>query len=420
MRRISSLFAFCGMAALAVAQNPVNCNDLPFSRATGILYFNNDPSVGAAAFGGSNPANDDFAAKCIPARLLVRPDTTSVGGTAATMEIVGFEEEIYDTDWTTPADFGDLYISAGVLNVTTGDIEPDFTAYPTNGILINGANSGFPNPCSFGGCPTPTCPGTGQVAGWGSIFTFGTAQGQGIIHTADGTFDLSITKFVMGGQTLSGGGTCGLGDFDAFFPTSTTETEFIGDNGGNTRYDGFQIGATGATPASGFIAGPLSEATIEQPQYFEPTLNMQIAYDGITAEIGRGAYSFSVANGSATAFSPAVFSRQGYGDLCGAYGSLNLFPSATPLTIPGFTIGLLADPFDPSGIPNTTAGVWAGAVVQQNNGGDPFDNGIAALPLLGPLPAGLPQLVIWNQAILVNLSTLAVVDTQAVGIELNP
>lgn len=419
MRRISSLFAFCGMAALAVAQNPVNCNDLPFSRDIGILYFNSDPSVGALVYGNSNPANDDYAAKAIPARLLVRPDTTGVGGTAATMEIVGFEQYVYDTDWTTPADFGDLYISAGVLNVTTGDIEPDFTNYPNNGILIAGANSGFPNPCSFGGCPTPTCPPAGFIGGWYSIFTFGTAQGQGIIHTADGTFDLSMTQFVMGGRTLSGGGLCGLGDFDAFFPSSTSETEYIADNGGNTRYDGFQIGA-GINPASGYVASPLSDALFTNTQYFEPVLNMQVAYDGVTAEIGRGAYSFSVANGTATAFSPAVYSRQGYGDLCGAYGSLNLFPSAFPLTIPGYTIGLLADPFDPSGIPNTTAGVWAGAVVQQNNGGDPFDNGIAALPLLGPLPSGLPQLVIWNQAILVNLSTLTIVDTQAVGIELNP
>ena len=147
------------------------------------------------------------------------------------MEISGFYEHLFDTDWTTTPSFYDRFVS-GALPVPGAPcaLEPDFlqTGVMSGTTVIIGP-SGFGSPCTVapslcspGGCGAP---GLG-ILGWIVDVSFGTTPGSGIVLPADGTSasDTAVSYMVTPGMPVTGG-SCGIGDYTIQASYSSDETQ---------------------------------------------------------------------------------------------------------------------------------------------------------------------------------------------------
>jgi hypothetical protein len=238
MRTATRVFgAVSALAILAGLSAAQNSNDSNLNNNGDVVFFYSDPSSGATAgaapaditgdlywraYTGGNFVND------VDATLAAAPQTfLEHGGAAAgasAMEIDGYYESLFDTDFTsTPSFYGRAHTDmAGTI--------PALGPYSagTAGITVIIGPSGFGTPCTVAPslCTAGPCPPPGFVNGWIVDIGFGATVGSGIVITAKGAGgdSFATTYFVTGGMTATGG-LCGSGDYTMQDVHSTNETQ---------------------------------------------------------------------------------------------------------------------------------------------------------------------------------------------------
>ncbi len=331
-------------AALATAQNG---NDSNFNNGGDVILFYSTPlSIGGPAAGPPNPLGDLYWRAHTGANFM--NDTFGAG--TQTMEIDGYYESIYDTDWTTTPSF---YVRGHhpMIGPT-----PDLT---TGTIVVLGP-SGLGDPCNVESslCDSMGCPVSG-VNGYTVSIQFGPMPGDGIVLPSDGTAasDTATVWYVTGGMS-NFGGPCNLGDYVLQDVHSTDETQADPGSGFNPS-GGFQI------TSSGLLNEGINSMAEGHEQWRGNIVNVVARSAGEPAvEVGDllgGAMNgrrLPVSGGGATI---GVELR----DLAGA-GGLNIGVVAASLTkLPGPGIPALGGWLKilPVGLYSSTSALWQGAVV---------------------------------------------------------
>ncbi len=232
--------AFWFLSALSIAAgvaNAQNGNDSNFNNGGDVVLFYSSPSAGASALGVPDASGDLYWRAHTGANFMC--DTLGPSPGTQTMEIDGYYESLFDTDWSTSPSF---YVRGH---------HPMFAGLPdlANGTVVVVGASGFGNPCTVapslcspaGG----TCPPAGFVNGYITEVAFGATVGSGIVLPSDGTSasDTATVWYVTGGM-IATGGACGLGDYDMQDVHSTDETQADPGTGLNPS-GGFQISFSG-------------------------------------------------------------------------------------------------------------------------------------------------------------------------------
>ncbi len=198
-----------------------NNNDATLNNGGDVLFSYSDPALGGdlywRAHTGANMMNDTSGPSGAPVQ---------------TMEVDGYFESLFDTDWATTPIFYDrehVPLASG-LPVLGG------------GTLVVLGPSGF-------GDPAPGCPPAGFVDGYIVDIAFGATPGSGVVLPADGTTgsDTATVWHVGAAGCIAAvgclPGACGAGDYTLQDVHSTNETQA-------------DIGGTGLNPSGGFqIAG---------------------------------------------------------------------------------------------------------------------------------------------------------------------
>ncbi|MEM7311448.1 MAG: hypothetical protein AAF682_32590 [Planctomycetota bacterium] len=245
MRQCLQPLALALSAATPLAAQ-MGSNDTPLHNGGDTWVFLSSPSV------GSDPrlqTYGDLFWRAFPGDRL----TAHENAAGATMEIDGFYERLYDTDWsTTPSFYTRMVGPATASPSATCALEPAFFQKGlTSEVRIVFGASGFPNPCTVAPslCSPPggICPPPGFINGYLVDLALGSTPGTGIVLPADGTrgSDFAITYLLEAGMSASGG-TCGLGDYDQQAFYSTDETQFD-DCGGLNAFSGRKVGAAPRT-----------------------------------------------------------------------------------------------------------------------------------------------------------------------------
>ena len=240
--------------ALAFGVGPLaaqNSNDSTFNNGGDVAFIYSDPSSGATS--GAAPADitgDLYWRSHTGGNFLNDVDAALSG---SLMEIDGYYESMYDTDWYTTPHF---YVRAHVFE-HFGTV-PDLAAYGagTSGVTVILGATGFGAPCTVAPsiCSPSTagsvCAVSGFIVGWIADITLGATVGSGIVVTAAGIpggtpggDDVASIWFVTGGMTATGG-TCGDGDYVVQDVHSTDETQ-ADVAGGVNLSGGFQIAGGG-------------------------------------------------------------------------------------------------------------------------------------------------------------------------------
>ena len=244
---LSLLVASALAGGWAAAQSP--SNDAPFNNGGDVIFLYSTPSVGATPGGPPNLNGDLFWRSYSGAGFAANVDPSG----AATLEIDGYYEALYDTDWSTPPQLyirshGPALPDAGGL----GGLEPAFFQLGglTSETVVVLGSTGFGSPCTIapslcspsgGSCPVP-----GFVNGFQVDVAFGSTVGSGVVLPADGTSasDLATTYFVHGGMSATGG-PCALGDYVLQGVHSTDETAADVTGFGINPYAGWQFAGSG-------------------------------------------------------------------------------------------------------------------------------------------------------------------------------
>jgi len=245
-------------------------NDVPLSNGSEVIYLYSSPSVGFPT--GTNPpdVNGDLYWKALPGDGVLRHETAL----GAFVEIDGYFEWIFDTDWTTSPAFYDRSHGRAVPGAS-GGLEPAFFQQGWGPeTLVSIGPSGFGSPCTVAPtlCST-TCISVGY--GYAVDIQLGGSPGSGIVIPADGAAasDHAVTYFVPGGMTASGG-LCGLGDYALQDRHSTDETmaglpDATGPFGATVSpYAGFQLSGSGPIQDG---ANSITEANVT---FRDPMLNV--------------------------------------------------------------------------------------------------------------------------------------------------
>ena len=391
----------------AAAQNPVQENDIQFDNGTDVVFLFSDPSVGSDLFWKAHPAG-----------ALKSP----VPAATPAMQLVGFEYQLFDTDWNTPPIIYDVLISTGQVGTSgplAGVITPNF-ADPA-AVLIAGGPAAFPPPCAVspalctsGGCPVP-----GYVTGYFvDAALLGPCDGSGsgaILLAKDNHY--CATLFLPPGMTFMSGppGSCGLGDYSLMDAHSTDETQGDALGNGNSQFGGYQVGGAGMSPE------PITEISTFSFQFCEPTISAYIGTDptdvsvslpgGLKHLTGTAGAVADVSATGGTTIRFVVYDEDGL-----PVGSTVCFAStaiAPLLPNPGLGVlgaQLLLDHNDPTVVANLSSG----SVALDSQGGVPFDNGIfQSGPKPLPASAGGLGITLHSQALLLRLSTFTLTQTQA-------
>lgn len=246
---------------IALAPNPApQANDGPRNNGEDVVFFYSDPSAGAPL--GTLPPDlqsDLFWKVHTGEEHLAYADP----GGSAHMEIAGYYEELFDTDWTTPPWF---YVRTHGPALP-GSLEPAFFQLGlTSEVVVDLGPSGFGLPCTIAPSLCSGCPISGFFNGW--IVDIQFAPGSGVLVSSLGTSasDLATAWFLPGGMTGSGG-MCGSGDYTMQDHHSTNETAVEPSWGGLNPWGGFQI--AGGGPAHEGIASTAGSVI----QWRNPVLN---------------------------------------------------------------------------------------------------------------------------------------------------
>ena len=367
------LSSMCPLAAAAVlataaplAGAQVNSNDHPFNNGGDVVFIYSSPSSGFTSLAFPPDVTGDLYWKAASGFGFMNSVDALLG---SAMEVDGYYESLFDTDWTTTPSFYVRHHGAAVPDSGgLGGLEPLFFSgapigsYGDTTVLVG--PSGFGNPCTVapslcspsGG----TCPPPGFVNGYLVDLFFGSTPGTGIVLPADGTSasDTATTWFVHGGMTASGG-VCGLGDYDLQDIHSTDETQ--ADSTGNGSEPLRRL------PARGRRSGPGGGVFDHRS---EPDLPRRADQHGRGHRHGPwrrggrqrgGAPPTPSTCRSAAGWPPWAWRSATWGaPPSPTWGSPGL--SLTPLPNPGLPAlggSLLVLP---DGLFNSTSGVWQGAV----------------------------------------------------------
>jgi hypothetical protein len=364
MRTATRVFgAVSALALTAGVSAAQNQNDINANNGADVIYIYSSPSIGFSALAFPPDINGDLYWRAAGPNVLndVEAGYVSIVGTGSIMEIDGYVEAVYDTDFTTPPD---IYARTHSLAVTNalGGLEPDFlTLGSITGITVLVGSSGFGNPCTVAPslCSPPggICPPAGFVNGWGYGLTLASGTiGAGVLVDADGTAasTLATTYFVPGGMVATGG-TCGAGDYSLNDAHSTNETAADVTGNGINPDGGVQIGGAFGNEA----LNSMSEQhetwhgnTIQVRARTSAALGVE-SQDGVGGAL-NGRY-LAIGSGSAT-IGVSLIDRTG---LTGAQVAI-AGASLTPLPNPGVPIlggNLLVLP---SGLFSSTSGAWQG------------------------------------------------------------
>ncbi|MEM7310123.1 MAG: hypothetical protein AAF682_25835 [Planctomycetota bacterium] len=359
----SSLVALLAAAALgshAAAQ--VSSNDAPLNNGGDVLFLYPLPSIGATPGGPPDINGDLFWRAHAGVDFMANIDASG----AAAMEIDGYHEALWDTDWTTPPDFytrthGPALPDAGGL----GGLVPAFfqQGLTSEAIVVLGS-SGFGAPCTIAPslCSPPggSCPPPGFINGYAIDLSFGSTVGSGITLPADGTAasDMATAYFIPGGMTTMGG-TCGLGDYTFQDAHSTDESAADATGNGINPFAGFQFGGS----------GPLFDGINSMVEMTEtwrgPVLNV-VADTGAglgveRSDNGGGGMNGRLLDMSSDAATIGVELRDFAGT--GIPGNLAVVgASLTPLPMPGVPFLGANLLLLPDGVLNASTSVWQGTV----------------------------------------------------------
>jgi len=298
---VNRIIALLSLCATVAAQG--GSNDVPLNNGGDVIV---GPSGGTSV--GSNPATGTWGElywRALPGDRVLAYEHP---GGAQTLEIDGFVESLFDTDWSTSPALYDRIVGpaapSGLAGLAPCALEPAFfQAGLTSEVQLSFGPSGFPPPCSIvpslcspsgGSCPAP-----GFLNGYEIEMVLGASPGSGVVVPADGTSasDLAVTYLITGGMT-STGGTCGAGDYVLQQVVSIDETQ-ADDCLGYSSFGGFHVPGTGPIPDA-------VTSSLEQNVTFrEPVLNV-VADSGSGVEqnpIGGGALNglkLDTSNGLAT------------------------------------------------------------------------------------------------------------------------
>jgi hypothetical protein len=361
------------LSALALLATPAlaqDFNNLDLNNGGDGIFFYNDPGVG-------NPPNSfpitnydvDFWYRVYPKEAFHHP--------LGTLEVTGFTNEYYDTDWVaTPngvtgitSSMHDMILTPGIIQ-GDGTMAPDLPGAPNPlevdivGLDITGL---LTNPCPAagvaGGCASATsvCPATGFVVGYIIGLDFG---GAGPVLQADEFTDWTWSTFVpgvapaVGGMTLAGG-SCGTGDYilqdvhsSNVFGNGELQADLLGN--GFSRYGGFQVGGTGA----GAWNPDLMDEVYAEPLEFGTAISEPVNDVGLGPQTGLAALNPSVGGGANT-LGMRYWSASAAGEL--AFFFASTFPLLPRPGIALLDINILVNIADP--LAGTIAGIWAGFIV---------------------------------------------------------
>jgi hypothetical protein len=254
------------LACVALARSAsAQVNDGPRNNGEEAAFFYSDPSLGATVGAVPPDAQGDLYWMVHTGEdqlAYVGPDG------AAQMEIAGYYEWLYDTDWSTTPPFY-TRTHGPALPGPSGTLEPAFFQLGfTSEVTVVIGPSGFGDPCAIAPslCSAAWCPPT--LGGWIVDMRFELLPGSGPVVSSEGTSasDLATTWFLPGGMTLAGG-TCGMGDYAVQDIHSTDETaaDLLGT--GLNPWGGFQIAGGGP------IAESLSSTVAGWVTWKNPVLN---------------------------------------------------------------------------------------------------------------------------------------------------
>jgi hypothetical protein len=362
MRRHPLALLATGAALLsgAFAQS----NDAPRNNGGEVVFTYSDPSVGAPPgsppdlqgdlFWTVHPGFDQLA--------YAHPDGT------ARMEVAGYYESLFDTDWTTSPWFYPR-MHGPALRGASGALEPAFFQLGlTSEVTVEIGPSGFGNPCTISPSLCTPCATSGQ--GWIVDIQFSPPSLPGPIVSALGASasDLATSWFVPGGMPATGG-PCGVGDYALQDVHSTDETAADPTGQGLSPWGGFQLAGGGPVPEA------ISSAVEGNVTWREPILNPR-ADSGLALGLEEGPNGGGALNGFLLGVSGggarlAVELRDelGFGAPPGAPdggGSGNLAfagASFTPLPVPGVAVLGAQVLVLPDHLFSGTVQVWQGSVV---------------------------------------------------------
>jgi hypothetical protein len=235
------------VAGTAAAQNS---NNSTLNNGGDVVYFYSSPSSGFSSLAFPPDITGDLYWRSHSGANMMNDVDGLIG---AAMEIDGYYESLFDTNWSTSPSFyarshGPALPDLGGL----GNLEPAFfqLGLTTETVVLIGP-SGFGNPCTIVGtlCSPSggSCAAPGFVNGYLVDIAFGSTPGSGIVLSADGTSasDMATTYYVTGGMT-SVGGSCGSGDYDMQDVHSTDESMADVTGNGINPNSGFQLAASGS------------------------------------------------------------------------------------------------------------------------------------------------------------------------------
>jgi len=234
------------VAGTAAAQNS---NDSTLNNGGDVVFFYSSPSSGFSSLAFPPDINGDLYWRSHSGANMMNDVDGLIG---AAMEIDGYYESLFDTNWSTSPSFyarshGPALPDVGGL----GNLEPAFfqLGLTTETVVLIGP-SGFGNPCTIVGtlCSPSggSCAAPGFVNGYLVDIGLGATPGLGVVLPADGTSasDMATTYFVTGGMT-STGSLCGSGDYDMQDVHSTDETQGDATGNGINPNGGLQLAASG-------------------------------------------------------------------------------------------------------------------------------------------------------------------------------
>jgi hypothetical protein len=365
MRFLSRSLVAASVVLAGGVMSAQNSNDSPWNNGGDVVFIYSSPSSGFSSLAFPPDVTGDLYWRAQPD--LADVDAAYGAGVAGhVMEVDGYYESLFDTDWSSTPSFYVRMHGPAVTN-GLGGLEPSFfTAglgggvYPETVVLVG--PSGFGNPCTIapslcspsGG----TCPPVGFVNGYLVDIQFGSALASGVVVPATKTAsDYALTYFVTGGMTASGG-TCGLGDYDLQDVHSTDESQADSTGNGINPDGGFQLAGGGAVNEG--VASMAEGHEAWRGNYFQPIADSGLGGGVENGDNGGGAMNgrrLPVGSGLATLGGELRdFAAVGTPNL--GVGALSLARIPFPgLTILGGTLLLL-----PDGLFNATSGVWQAPV----------------------------------------------------------
>ena len=349
------LLLLLSAGAVLASSSSAQANDVPRNNGGDVVFFYSDPSLGAPLGSPPDLQGDLFWTVHPGVDQLAYSD----GAPVAQMEIAGYQETIFDTDWSTMPWFYDR-THGPALPGASGGLEPAFFQLGlTSEVTVALGPTGFGSPCTL--APSICSPGGCGLGftglGWIYDIQLGASPGSGVVVTSSGTSasDLATTWFLPGGMPASGG-LCGEGDYAQQDVHSSDETA-ADPGGGVNPWGGYQLGGSGP------VQEPITDTVESIVTWRGPVLNPR-ADSGAGLEVGpnggggQNGFLLSVSGGAARL---SVELRDELG--AGVPGNLAFVgASLTPLTVPGATILGAQVLVKPDPLFAATVQVWKGSL----------------------------------------------------------